>query len=621
MSILLGSGGARPAVDIYDVDAGCPRRLLELPHGHSVYAIALDSHELNVAAVGTKGGRVYWLQESRDNESTTASSRVFTQGASVLSIDFVQPDQVVASDSAGRCLLWNRNDGDSAAHLSTDGQVVCALRKLDGDMLAGVSTAGAVVSWDLARGSSPRILPAPAPSPWCALVRLTPWPQASVWAYPSCDGRLVFYDPNEHQVRCITAHDGEYYAVFVLNDDLITIGWQDGRLKRWHPGERIPATQMPAPPGVISAAVFSDRDLGLLLVRESGEVGAYRLDSDKLQLEHFVRGDFRAVAGPPSDAVHAALARHHADEARGLAQCIKASLAKGATEDVTELHTRLVELQYEHVSLLLRAEQCRLQEDFVGELRAYRDLLGLLPLGARASLPSVAHYATLLERAWQHEEACNLLRSAGAPDNGLMSQFERLKSYSTALTEADVVVQSDTDVGVILAVAGVLGKTLTARFQIHELPAMPCREVKLSANQIVAKYERVRQEEAGGLPPALASRVTWLTRQAIEQVDLVTFDGEPPEGVEGLQLALKVLDAGLQAVVVPVILVDARRAPTDRLTGRELDRSSNQTIRVNSWIAPIHRAVDLSLRMLISEAIALRRCERSECYVGLLSKL
>lgn len=62
--IFLGSGGNSPGLDV--LRTGEIQRLVDLPAGHSAYAIDL-APQGNALAIGTKTGFLYWLAPTADD--------------------------------------------------------------------------------------------------------------------------------------------------------------------------------------------------------------------------------------------------------------------------------------------------------------------------------------------------------------------------------------------------------------------------------------------------------------------------------------------------------------------------------------------------------------------------
>jgi len=104
-NMFLGAGGRTPRVDILGDDAAQVETLLELPEGHSAYAIDVSPDGTSIA-VGTKEGDLYIVSFADDSDRAQDQYVAkLIQGAPILSACFVDNTQVAVSDVAGRCLL------------------------------------------------------------------------------------------------------------------------------------------------------------------------------------------------------------------------------------------------------------------------------------------------------------------------------------------------------------------------------------------------------------------------------------------------------------------------------------------------------------------------------------
>ena len=75
----------------------------------------------------------------------------------------------------------------------------------------------------------------------------------------------MLHSPENGHLEDLLAHRGEFYAMATWGGDLLSVGMEDGRMKIWRPRERMPARDISAPEGVISAgtAGISPRRLTL----------------------------------------------------------------------------------------------------------------------------------------------------------------------------------------------------------------------------------------------------------------------------------------------------------------------------------------------------------------------
>jgi len=172
------------------------------------------------------------------------------------------------------------------------------------------------------------------------------------------------------------------------------------------------------------------------------------------------------------------------------------------------------------------------------------------------------------------------------------------------LASGDVVIEPDTPIVTVLACAAIVGRPVRGRLRVRDLEPLSCQGVTLSAPQIAQKYALVRSEAGNAsLPEATTTKVRWLKRTGVEQLDLVTVASLEQAGSTGLQFGFKVLNAGLQTVVVPVVLL-APPAPGEAWT--DVAALDNNKDRYNGWFSRVHGALQLALRRLINEGLSRR---------------
>lgn len=608
--VLLGSGGCAPRVDFFSPETESVTRLVRLAQGQSVYAIAQAPYDQDVAVFATKGGSVSQLRDE-DGSSSEGDTRVadLRLRTPILAICYVDTSQVAISDATGRCCLWKVGSEIPFVDLEGKDRVVCSLLKLDESRLMGLAVTGELLFWDLHNGRLVGTVLAAPPPTRAASVHLYHWRAHNAVAYPGAGGDFVLYLPESGEVRQITAHQGDFYALFVIEDDLLTVGAQDARLKRWEVESDTPVAEFTAPSRVISGAPLYRREPMLLLIRENGRAGIYSFAEEELQLRQLLPGDdYRTVVGPSWDSMKSHATHHRAEEARQIAIHIQDGLQHAPTEDLERSHDRLVELGYEHVSLALRAECAHRQEDIVAELRAYQSLFRVLPQDHSEMARSLERYAGLLEHVWQMTEAQHVYRRLVAIGHDCSVNIERLSPYVQGLTIGTTVIETAVPVSTIMNAAQLFDSPVSARFLIKALDPVQCGGARLDPEQIVAKYEQVRCADKGAsLPTATWSRVHWLTPSTAHEVDLVTFGDSECDESNGLQFGLKIVCAHVQSVVVPVVLMDPAcdaTGPRESMSPRLFITDPGNRVRSNGWLSRIHHAACQALRRLITQALA-----------------
>lgn len=608
--IVLGAGGPRARIDVLNACLAQAETRLDLPGGHSVYAVALspDGTEL---ACGTRGGSIYWIA---NGESGQAQHPLRAhQGAPILSVCYADPDHVVSSDTAGRCFLWRTRSDAGPLSLPTSQHVVCSLLPLDDGRIVGLSTVGDLLFWRRAERDLIEVAEVAAPAPVSALVNLVYWRAARALAYPGRDGQLVVFDLGGADTRILSAHEGEFYAVTEVEDDLLSIGLKDERLARWGVGHDEPAITLEAPAGVTSCALAGIDPSHLTVTHTDGSASVCTIEPSQLRVEaRFRTAEYRVAVGfswrRHREHQRAQLQR----EAGTLAAAIESQLERGELEGLDDLHTRLSALGFRHVSLSLRATQHRLADNPIGELRACAELASLLPQNASESTEWLERYAELLTRFGQFPEAFGLNSRITAAASGLECnpQDATFAEATSALERGDCVVETDVPILTLIEAAGAIGRPFSGRFIMLKLDLRHCRDVRLSTADILEKYNYVRsQMSVGRLPPANCETTRWLRRNTCERVELLTIGGTDTTEAAGLELGLRVAGTRSQTAVETMVLFGVRQRQAN-----EPVESHNQRVGArfqvlvdrsgfNSWIRPIRRAVGLTLRLLVTDKL------------------
>jgi len=616
-SAFLGRGGNAPRLEAFDRAFGPTGTVLDLPRRQSVYALDRSQDDQSLA-LGTRGALVFWVTKADDPVSPTPYSvACCVQGAGVLAVCFVSPSLLAASDTRGRCVLWEQGNVATPRQLVTGGRTVCSLLRLDDSRLVGLSTDGALLFW---RPPSERLVRAvagpPPPVRW-ALVRMVYWPAAHALVWPAEYGGLGLYRFGEHRSEWTVAHSGGLYALAVLDDDLISIGADDARLRRWRPDSNKPAGDYDAPPDVTGASALCDEEKRLLLVTKSGEARACSLESGDWRLSASVTGwEYRTVLGPGRVSLSTFEAHRREVQAEQLIRTIMGRIDQTGPETNGELHERLVEVGGRRQSLALRVEECRRQQDLDGELRACAQLAGLLSADDPTARDWLAYFAAHLEAMWQLEEAHALygLILAADPGHEVRQRWSRLAKYVAALRTGRSVIEPGIDLPRLFELATAVDRPVTGRFVVESFEAQSWGDVRLAPAAIVEEYEatlRTSFEET--LPPARYEQGQWLTSEQVEEIDLITFPHSGSERVAGPQYGLRVLASGLRTFTTPIVLLDVRELQGAGNSGQRnaqalsVLRWTQSSEAMNMWVTNVDRVVREALGRLMNRATAHRK--------------
>lgn len=615
-TIFIGGGINNPGVVALNVDTNDTRKLLDLPLLNSVYAMDLDLIN-NKLAIGTKGGLVYILSvESREITEKDSLAYKLVQGASVLSACWVGESYLAVSDTAGRCLLWHTNIDKSPKVLGTFEDVICSLLNIDENILAGLSSKGRLYFWEAFEGKLIKTLNVPGPPSISGLVKLVYWQEEYSIVFPNSMGRLTLFDLKKDTAKSINAHKGDFYAISTYGDRLLTIGMQDRRLKIWSKGYNESDCEIIAPEGVVSLAVAGERHQKLLIVDTKGKASVYQIKNDKLHfLSHLPGRDYRVVISPDPEKLQRFIFQKKESEARQITSEIQANTGQLDDNTIKKLHTRLVELGYEHLSLEIRTEHAYKNKDIIGSLKYAFSLMKLLPQKEVFACNSMERYAALLERTWHISEADAVCKSISNidPDYPFVMQTNYIEWVGNIIRDNYWMIDPDIPIHQIIESATIIEKQFYGRYVIRKLDPEPCYGVSIPADRIVEKYEYIRNESAElKLPSATAEHVWWISSSEIQQIQLVTFLDEPNQKVSRSQFALQVFGGNQGTVVVPVVLFDYRNADPKISVKMNNEKALEEFSKIKqsplttNYLTSVHQTLIQALRLLVTEGLSKR---------------
>lgn len=606
--VLLGAGGSRPNVSLFDINSGEIRPLIELPHGHSVYAIDID-FETEMIALGTRDGLIKILADS-EHEDLTLSTLI--QGAPLLSLCWIGKGLLAAGDNAGRCLLWRLDQEAILASLQVTEGSICCMTKPDRDTLAGLSSSGELHLWHLSDQQLFRVIKGPQPPPIKALVNMVYWPGRQALAWPGQKGRLTLFDPNTEQTLQIDAHKGDFYAISAQGNNLITTGMEDGKLKIWGVDGERSAQEHGVPYGVISTVIVKTKVTAIILVGKKGTADLYSIEKDEMRFMRKLPGkDFRTVKSHPWETILKSYNRQRSMEVEKIVAEIRSSAGRFGKEVIEALHARLIVLGYKHVSLAIRADQASQRGDIVEGLKLRFDLLSLLPENAPDSCPAMEKFAAILEKAWHLPEAdvlCDRIVTID-PDYPFTLETKRIKTCAQFLREKSCLIKADIPIEQIIKTATITRKPFSGRYLIKTLQTQSSR-VRLDPEAITKRYELLRKENGKqGLPRAVTEQLVKISRTGTHESAYIAFGDGKSNDVKGLQMVLQILPGDLGTVVTPMILFDWRDVlPAETFQeGNERAEKALAHIRNNASSDPclsaVYRAAKYTLRRILTEKL------------------
>jgi hypothetical protein len=307
------------------------------------------------------------------------------------------------------------------------------------------------------------------------------------------------------------------------------------------------------------------------------------------------------------------------EEVTQLVNEIQLNFGRDTGNEIEQLHLRLVELGYEHVSLSLRAEGAKQTGDIVEALKRYSSLMALLPRNDPRSCVSMERYAVLLMEGWQIAEAeavCSRILKIN-PNHPVHLHMKDLQQVAELVEKENWVIEPDVPIHRIIESATVIKKRFSGRYVIKKRSAQSCSQTRLEPEAVIEKYGLIKKEPNNQkLPAATIETLWWISRKENSQGTMITFGTGSTNTIRGLQFAVQVLYADLDTIVVPVVLFDWRDADTDGDPEKENAKASSALAAIlnkpvaNSYLAALHKAVNEALSRLVTENISQRRDKR-----------
>jgi len=610
-NILLGKGGSKPGVTVFNTESNQAERLHSLPDGQSVYAISL-SPDGNTLAAGTKNGFLYKITyepDAKDNPENAIQKII--HGYPILSTCFLDTTNLAVSDTAGRCLTWDLAGEVEPQKLYGGKDMVCSLFQLANNNLAGISSAERLLIWDWPQQKIIQELEIPKLPTWSALVKPVYWRKEDSWVWPGQNGVIVFYRVHHNDIHTICAHEGDIYAITVCDDQLWTIGKNDGDLKCWETGRDEPVKSIDAPLGIISVAVWGNK---VLLVNEKGMAGIYEFSNSQFGFIQMLSGcGYRIAIGPDLEKSNAALKQKENQLVKQIIAQIESKIVSHQWSDLNDLHEQLIRMGRKDASLVLRGKEARAKDDIVGELISYNNLTGSISIKESGTKDHWKRYAQLLEDAWLPNNAYEVYQQLSKmypADQSCAVNAERLEEVVKVLEGNEYIIDTDTPLALLIKSAMVVNQPFVGRYRIKTLDEVNTWGTIILPDSLVGKYERIRQNaHKVPLPRGQQKELWWLLTGKKEQVCVVIFASSAPDFLSSLEFGIKFLNGGLQPVLRPVILFNAGEKSANisvkehnKCVLNKLREIENKDLS-NKWLQVVHEKVSEVIGRLINRGL------------------
>ena len=608
--IVCGTGGDdNTRVEAFSFDSGETKVLID-SLSSSVYAIDIEC-DSGTIALGTKGGEIYLLRNACDADpDNPVPVKKLVQGAPVLSVCWFGESLLAVSDTLGRCLLWETNHESIPKSLEGVEGVICSTSNLKQSMLTGFSSTGKLLFWKPPKWQLVDSVEVPGPPAMSALVHMLYWSKKNTLVFPSNGGRLAFYDLTTKRVTDLQAHKGDFYAISLLGEDLLTVGIVDQRLKIWSSISGKPDRNLRAPADVIAAGVAQIEPIMILLIDINGSADTYVLEGGDLNSVSRLAGrNYRVVWTLPEGRARVFRDQSKKEEVGRIVNEILENAGQTSDETIERYHCRLIDLGYKHISLALRVEEADQREDIVESLRLSSSLMDILPKDEPNTCASMEKHALFLARAWHMKEAyavCKHILTID-PSYPLDKRISELGPIAKIVAGKSHIIEPDISVKTIIHSANAIGKLFEGRYVIKRLKPRQCSQIRLSPKVIKEKYGEVCTEaKKKGLPPVKTEHAWWLSRTGKKKMEIVSIGEGQNSAIKGLQFVLQVFQSGHNTAVVPVIVLDWHATGPEAFFEQENENASNVLARIEDemsadpYLQLIYEAVEAALRRLVT---------------------
>ena len=539
--------------------------------------------------------------------------REYYQGAPVLSACWCDDSYLAASDSAGRCLLWDTRQTNEPLLLKSSQGLIGSLVNLPNSLLAGCSTEGKILLWQIPEGNFMEASDIPLPPPLAASFQMIYWPSQKALVCPGPRGKLTLYDLENHRFSTLDAHQGDVYAISIWEEQLVTVGMEDARLKHWRNGKDRPVGDFSAPRGTLSMAVSEYSPARLVLVNMEGNASVHILTPQGLELVTRMPGkNYRVVTSRDPSYIRSIEAKKMEQAASKIAITIQKNMDRDPWVDLKSEYANMAQLGYSHVSLALNAEQALRQENIPHAIELYAALIPTLPADHPNNVMSMAKYASILINAWcipQAKSICETILKT-APEYPISEQLKHLTRIQPIIENEFSIIEPNILLKAIIEAATVLGSTFRGKYLFKKFQARLCQKASLTLEEIAAKYNQCRILEGESLPEAETKEVYWLSATDVTELGMVFIGQSASNGANPFKYALQVFSDDLNTTVVPAIVFDwvpdkeARSLSENNQHALDSLRKVESNDLQRTFLGAVHKTVNHALRRLITETLS-----------------
>jgi len=604
--LILGTGGSTPTVMSIcsnDIEAV---NIVAMEKGNSVYAIDTDK---SLIAIGTRCGNIEVLNISEDGttESFDAVATIF-QGEPILSVCLGSDNQLLSSDTAGRCLLWQFiSNPDKPQMLEAGDGRICSLLRIADDTVVGLSDSGKLLFWDITTAKLTRTVDCPGPYGKLALVHLRHWLEQNALVYPAADGELISCSLKDYTIRVFKAHQGTFYAVIVGDKHIYTIGAEDGLMKRWCSFEGALQQSYNVPKDIVAAGLLDDPEDRFVLIDSAGEAAVFTVESDRLNMDKHLNGEpFRVITGPSPIQKCVTKHQHRIEKAAELRIVIEDKITNNQLEGIDKLYLQLTDLGFECVSLALKARQAAGQKNIADEFNARHQLASILPEDDPKALPYWRLYMNILKETWHFAEAAQIYKTVMPTVNE--NNLRRLNDKVGILATDNWIIETAVPIHQLIKIATIMKRPLVGRWVLGSMHNMPLPASGFSSQMLADIYERIRvKNKLENLPSAMAGNLYWISQNPTIQAETVVFDDTSIPDRPRLCRAIRIYADRETAFFTPVVFFDSGKYSTNQSYKEHnhnlslcYEQITNQKLS-DRWPETIFRVVNSAIRQITTD--------------------
>jgi len=603
--LILGTGGSTPTVisicsnDIEVVN------IVAMEKGNSVYAIDTDN---SLVAIGTRCGKIELLKLSENGTKSFDAVATMFQGEPILSVCLGGDNQLVSSDTAGRCLLWQFiSNPDKPQMLEADGGRICSLLKIADNTVVGLSDSGKLLFWDITTAKLTRTVDCPSPYGKLALVHLRHWLGQNALVYPAADGELISCSLKDYTIRVFKAHQGTFYAVIAGDKHIYTIGAEDGLMKRWCSFEGTLQQCYNVPKDIVAAELLDDPEDRFVLINSAGKAAVFTTESDRLNMDKHLNGEsFRVIAGPSPIQKRVTKHQRRIEKAAELRIVIEDKITNNQLEGIDKLYLQLTDLGFECISLALRARQAAGQKNIADEFNARHQLASILPQDDPKALPYWRLYMNILKETCHFAEAARVYKTVMPTVNE--NNLCQLNDKAGILATDNWIIETVVPIHQLIKIATIMKRPLVGRWVLGSMHNMPLPGGGFSSQMLVDIYERTRvKNKLENLPSAMASNLYWISQNPTIQAETVVFDDISILQKPRLCRAIRIYADRETAFFTPVVFFDSGKCSTNQSYKEHnhnlflcYEQIINQKLS-DRWPETIFRVVNSAIRQITTD--------------------